>query len=271
MFERFTDPARNMIVVAQNQARSLNHADVGTEHLLAALTLDDGIAGKALASQGVTTDKVRGQIIEIVGFGQDLPGGHIPFTPRVRWVIETALKVSIELGHEHIGPEHLLLALVADTESVASRAIVRVGSTPDAVRAQLGNAMLESHSGATIFEGYTAAAEDGRFDVNPLRATEEEAVADTTGDQQVGKIRFALERGEYFIAATGAQQCMEAGQHLDYNRAVTAAAAAGARVYIRVPKAMPVMAETADGTEVVIANTIVWDAIAVGIRIRVLS
>jgi hypothetical protein len=268
MFERFTEPARNMIVVAQNQARDLIHADVGTEHLLAALTLDDGLAGQALAQQGVTIDRVRGQILEIVGLGLTAPGGHIPFTPRARRVIEAALQVSIELGHHHVGPEHLLLALIADTESVACRAVVRVGSTPDRVREQIGKALLASQPGATVFEGYTAADTDGPYDVNPLRATEDEAAADATGDQKVRRVRFALERGEYFIAADGGGLPIEAaGQHLDYNRARKAAYDRGGFVYIQVPMISPVRVQAADGSEVVLAETIVWKPVDVGTRI----
>lgn len=272
MFERFTDSARNMIVVAQNQARDLRHADIGTEHLLAALTLDTGVAGEALAMQGVTTDNVRGQIIELIGHGQSAGIGHIPFTPRARWVIETALKVSIELGHDHVGPEHLLLALVRDTESVASRAIVRVGSTPDKVREHVGELLLKTYSGGTVFDGYTAIGTDGSFDENPLRSTEEEAAADTSGDQGVRHIRFALERGEYFIAVNGGGlPIIEAGKHLDYHRARKATVDRGGRVHIQVPRAVDVTAETANGTEVTIARTIVWEAVDIGTRISVLS
>lgn len=272
MFERFTDPARNMIVVAQNQARDLRHAEIGTEHLLAALTLDSNLAGQALAAQGVTIDRVRGQIAEIVGLGQYAPSGHMAFTQRVKWIIQTALRISLELGHDHIGPDHLLLALVSDTESVACRIIVRVGSTPDKVKAQVGKALLESHPGATIFEGYTAADSDGRFDVNPLRATEEEAAADVTGDHEVRHVRFARESGEYFIAVNGGGLPIAAvGNHLDYNRARNAAEAAGASVHIQVPKRAAVRAEIADGTEVVIAEIVVWKSVDVGTRINVLS
>jgi len=115
MFERFTDRARRVVVLAQEEARLLNHNYIGTEHLLLGLIREgDGVAAEALESLGISLDAVRQQVEEIIGQGQQAPSGHIPFTPRAKKVLELSLREATQLGQDHIGAEHILLGLVRE-------------------------------------------------------------------------------------------------------------------------------------------------------------
>ena len=136
MFERFTDQARRIVVLAQEEARMLNHTYIGTEHILLALIREGtGPAAAALESLGVTEESARQRVEEIVGRGQqDPPRGHIPFTPRAKKVLELSLRESTELGHAYIGTEHILLGLLREGEGVAAQALVKLGTDLDQVR-----------------------------------------------------------------------------------------------------------------------------------------
>ena len=113
MFERFTDRARRVVVLAQEEARMLNHNYIGTEHLLLGLIHEgEGVAAKALDSMGITLTGAREQVQDIIGPGQQAPSGHIPFTPRAKKVLELSLREALQLGHNYIGTEHILLALL---------------------------------------------------------------------------------------------------------------------------------------------------------------
>jgi ATP-dependent Clp protease ATP-binding subunit ClpC len=113
MFERFTDRARRVVVLAQEEARMLNHNYIGTEHILLGLIHEgEGVAAKALESLGISLDAVREQVQEIIGQGQQAPSGHIPFTPRAKKVLELSLREALQLGHNYIGTEHILLGLI---------------------------------------------------------------------------------------------------------------------------------------------------------------
>ena len=110
MFERFTDRARRVVVLAQEEARMLNHNYIGTEHILLGLIHEgEGVAAKALESLGISLEGVRQQVEEIIGQGQQAPSGHIPFTPRAKKVLELSLREALQLGHNYIGTEHILL------------------------------------------------------------------------------------------------------------------------------------------------------------------
>ncbi len=138
MFERFTDRARRVVVLAQEEARMLNHNYIGTEHLLLGLIHEgEGVAAKALESLGVSLEAVRQQVEEIIGQGQQAPSGHIPFTPRAKKVLELSLRESRQLGHDHIGTEHLLLGLLCEGEGVAAQVLVRLGADLNRVRHQV--------------------------------------------------------------------------------------------------------------------------------------
>ena len=117
MFERFTDRARRVVVLAQEEARMLNHNYIGTEHILLGLIHEgEGVAAKALESMNISLDAVREQVQEIIGQGQAAPTGHIPFTPRAKKVLELSLREALQLGHNYIGTEHILLGLIREGE-----------------------------------------------------------------------------------------------------------------------------------------------------------
>jgi ATP-dependent Clp protease ATP-binding subunit ClpC len=138
MFERFTDRARRVVVLAQEEARTLDHDYIGTEHILLGLIREgDGYAARSLESLGISLDAVRQQVQEIIGRGQQAPSGHIPFTPRAKKVLELSLRESLQLGHNYIGTEHMLLGLLREGDGVAAQVLVRLGADLDRVREQV--------------------------------------------------------------------------------------------------------------------------------------
>ncbi len=138
MFERFTDRARRVVVLAQEEARMLSHNYIGTEHILLGLIHEgDGIAAKALESLGVSLEAVRAQVEEIIGQGQQAPSGHIPFTPRAKKVLELSLREALQLGHNYIGTEHILLGLIREGEGVAAQVLHKLGADLNRVRQQV--------------------------------------------------------------------------------------------------------------------------------------
>ena len=138
MFERFTDRARRVVVLAQEEARMLNHNYIGTEHILLGLIHEgEGVAAKALESLGISLDAVRQQVEEIIGQGQQAPSGHIPFTPRAKKVLELSLREALQLGHNYIGTEHIRLGLIREGEGVAAQVLVKLGADLNKVRQQV--------------------------------------------------------------------------------------------------------------------------------------
>ncbi|HEY8202461.1 MAG TPA: ATP-dependent Clp protease ATP-binding subunit, partial [Actinomycetota bacterium] len=138
MFERFTDRARRVVVLAQEEARLLNHNYIGTEHILLGLISEgEGVAAKALESLGVSLDSVRSQVEEIIGTGSSSPQGHIPFTPRAKKVLELSLREALQLGHNYIGTEHILLGLIREGEGVAAQVLQKLGADLSRVRQQV--------------------------------------------------------------------------------------------------------------------------------------
>src|SRR6266487_2139181 len=138
MFERFTDRARRVVVLAQEEARMLNHNYIGTEHILLGLIHEgEGVAAKALESLGISLEAVRQQVEEIIGQGQQAPSGHIPFTPRAKKVLELSLREALQLGHNYIGTEHILLGLIREGEGVAAQVLVKLGADLSRVRQQV--------------------------------------------------------------------------------------------------------------------------------------
>ncbi|GAA4835324.1 ATP-dependent Clp protease ATP-binding subunit [Luteimicrobium xylanilyticum] len=138
MFERFTDRARRVVVLAQEEARMLNHNYIGTEHILLGLIHEgEGVAAKALESLDISLDGVRAQVIEIIGEGQQAPTGHIPFTPRAKKVLELSLREALQLGHNYIGTEHILLGLIREGEGVAAQVLTKMGADLNRVRQQV--------------------------------------------------------------------------------------------------------------------------------------
>src|SRR5438309_8896653 len=135
MFERFTDRARRVVVLAQEEARLLNHNYIGTEHILLGLIHEgEGVAAKALESLGIALEAVRTQREEIIGQGGSSPSGHIPFTPRAKKVLELSLREALQLGHNYIGTEHILLGLVREGEGVGAQVLIKLGADLSRVR-----------------------------------------------------------------------------------------------------------------------------------------
>src|ERR1700709_1599121 len=161
MFERFTDRARRVVVLAQEEARMLNHNYIGTEHILLGLIHEgEGVAAKALESLGIALEGVRQQVEEIIGQGQQAPSGHIPFTPRAKKVLELSLREALQLGHNYIGTEHILLGLIREGEGVAAQVLVKLGADLNRVRQQV----IQLLSG---YQGKEAAAAGGPAEGTP--------------------------------------------------------------------------------------------------------
>jgi hypothetical protein len=155
MFERFTDRARRVVVLAQEEARLLNHNHIGTEHILLGLIHEgEGVAYLALTELGISLDAVRAQVEAEIGQGSEAPGGHIPFTPRAKKVLELSLREALQLGHNYIGTEHILLGLIREGEGVAAQVLVGLGAGLDRVRGQV--VQLLANAGASQAEQVTA-------------------------------------------------------------------------------------------------------------------
>src|SRR5690625_5172631 len=196
MFERFTDRARRVVVLAQEEARLLNHNYIGTEHILLGLIHEgDGVAAKALESLGISLDAVREQVQEIIGTGQQAPSGHIPFTPRAKKVLEFSLREALQLGHNYIGTEHILLGLIREGEGVAAQVLVKLGADLNSVRQHViqllsgyqgkepvasGGPQKGTPAGSAVLDQFgrnlTQAAREGKLDPVIGRALEIERV-----------------------------------------------------------------------------------------------
>ncbi len=153
MFERFTDRARRVVVLAQEEARLLNHNYIGTEHILLGLIHEgEGVAAKSLESLGISLEAVRQQVEELIGQGGSSPSGHIPFTPRAKKVLELSLREALQLGHNYIGTEHILLGLIREGEGVAAQVLVKLGADLSRVRQQVIQ-LLSGYPGSDQPEG----------------------------------------------------------------------------------------------------------------------
>ena len=161
MFERFTDRARRVVVLAQEEARLLNHSYIGTEHILLGLIHEgEGVAAKALESLNISLEAVRAQVEEIIGQGGSSPSGHIPFTPRAKKVLELSLREALQLGHNYIGTEHILLGLIREGEGVAAQVLVKLGADLSRVRQQVIQLLSGYQGPAGKGEGTPAGAKD---------------------------------------------------------------------------------------------------------------
>jgi ATP-dependent Clp protease ATP-binding subunit ClpA len=144
MFERFTDRARRIVVLAQEEARMLGHNYIGTEHLLLGLIHEgEGVGAQALESLDVSLSEVREQVVVIVGEGTGAPAGHVPFTPRGKKVLELSLREALQLGHNYIGSEHILLGIVREGEGIAAQVLQAQGVTLESVRQQVLRLLAE--------------------------------------------------------------------------------------------------------------------------------
>jgi Clp amino terminal domain, pathogenicity island component len=185
MFERFTDRARRVVVLAQDEARRLNHNYIGTEHILLGLIHEgQGVAAKALESMGISLQAVRAQVEEIIGQGQQAPSGHIPFTPRAKKIMELSLRESLQLGHNYIGTEHILLGLIREGDGVAAQVLVKLGADLNRVRQQV----IQLLHGHQVKEPLTAGTAAGGHTLPPGVQTRLDAVEGRLADveQRVG-------------------------------------------------------------------------------------
>jgi ATP-dependent Clp protease ATP-binding subunit ClpC len=138
MFERFTDRARNVVVLAQEEARMLNHNYIGTEHILLGLIHETrGLAAKALEAAGIGLEPARQRVAEIIGPGQQAPSGNIPFTPRAKKILELSLREALQLSHNYIGTEHILLGLIREGDGVAVHVLTGLGADLNRLRQQV--------------------------------------------------------------------------------------------------------------------------------------
>ncbi|MET0881952.1 MAG: Clp protease N-terminal domain-containing protein, partial [Acidimicrobiales bacterium] len=197
MFERFTDRARRVVVLAQEEARLLNHNYIGTEHILLGLIHEgEGVAAKALESLGISLEAVRSQVEEIIGQGGSSPSGHIPFTPRAKKVLELSLREALQLGHNYIGTEHILLGLIREGEGVAAQVLVKLGADLSRVRQQVIQ-LLSGYSGsgqgekagATAGQGSEQGAQSGSLVLDQFGRNLTQLAAEKKLDPVIGRAR----------------------------------------------------------------------------------
>jgi hypothetical protein len=213
MFERFTDRSRRVVVLAQEEARRLDHNYIGTEHILLGLIREsDGVAAKALESLGISLDAVRQQVEEIIGRGQQTPSGHIPFTPRAKKVLELSLRESQQLGQGYIGTEHVLLGLIREGDGVAAQVLVRLGADRTRVRQQV----------IQLLAGGAAGEPGPRAEARPEMAGQRAGIGPDTSDldEQIQAARAEKE------AAIEAQDFERAAANRDQEKLLLAAKAA---------------------------------------------
>jgi ATP-dependent Clp protease ATP-binding subunit ClpC len=190
MFEKFTDKARRVVVLAQEEAKLLNHNYIGTEHVLLGLIHEgEGVAAKALESLGITLEAAREQVVEIIGQGQQPPSGHIPFTPRAKKVLELSLREALQLGHSYIGTEHLLLGLLKEGEGVATQVLTKLGADSNKVRTTVQQ-MLQGFEGKeTVSVGGEVVQQKGSQVLDQYGKNLTQAAAEGKLDPVIGRER----------------------------------------------------------------------------------
>ncbi|MGA1531503.1 MAG: Clp protease N-terminal domain-containing protein, partial [Aquiluna sp.] len=191
MFEKFTDKARRVVVLAQEEAKLLNHNYIGTEHILLGLIHEgEGVAAKALEALGINLEQVREQVQDIIGQGQQSPSGHIPFTPRAKKVLELSLREALQLGHSYIGTEHLLLGLIREGEGVAAQVLTKLGADTNKVRQQVIQ-LLSGYQGkeAVSVGGEVAPPQKGSQVLDQYGRNLSQAAAEGKLDPVVGRER----------------------------------------------------------------------------------
>jgi ATP-dependent Clp protease ATP-binding subunit ClpC len=198
LFERFTDRARRVVVLAQEEARLLNHNYIGTEHILLGLIHEgEGVAAKALESLGISLEAVRSQVEEIIGQGGSSPSGHIPFTPRAKKVLELSLREALQLGHNYIGTEHILLGLIREGEGVAAQVLVKLGADLSRVRQQViqllsgyqGPGGSSEKAGAATGQASEQSAQSGSLVLDQFGRNLTQLAADKKLDPVIGRAR----------------------------------------------------------------------------------
>jgi ATP-dependent Clp protease ATP-binding subunit ClpA len=203
VFERFTDPARQVVVLAQDEAQTLKHNYIGTEHLLLGLLREGGTAARALDPFAVTLEEVHAQVARIVGLGDQVAAGQIPFTPRAKKVLELSLREALDNGVNHIGPEHILLGLVSEGEGVAAR--ILTDFTPlEAIRASTLDVAVAGRPGQEFAPESPPLAAEVIEELKKVRAAKERALVDQQFD------RAAELRGREWRLSTAARNLQRA-------------------------------------------------------------
>jgi ATP-dependent Clp protease ATP-binding subunit ClpA len=251
MLERFTDRARRVVVLAQDEARRLNHDYIGTEHLLLGLLHEgEGVAARALESLGIGLDAVRREVEQVIGRGQQAHSGHIPFTPRGKKVLELSLRESLQLGHTYIGTEHILLGLIREGDGAAAQVLVKLGADLNRVRQQVivlisgqqpghvppreGVTVTEVQARQDAIEGRLAAI-DGLLTVVEQRVGIQPDTTDL--DEQIDKFRGERQ------AAADAQEYEKAAALRNREKELLASKAARQEQWVAGHPGLPVLAE----------------------------
>ena len=233
MFERFTDRARRVVVLAQEEARLLNHNYIGTEHILLGLLNEgEGIAAQALESLDIDLASVRDEVVKIIGQGQQSPSGHIPFTPRAKKVLELSLREALQLGHNYIGTEHILLGLIREGEGVAAQVLQQLGAELQKVRQEVNRLLLTVRDeDVTLSKDLTLGEHIAEFvDLNvPASQYEEVEICCSNGepDPRAGCLTVELKwvdggrldyRGVHHpdVVCEGKGVCIHCGRTLDF-------------------------------------------------------
>jgi len=253
MLERFTDRARRVVKLAEEEARRLDHNYIGTEHILLGLIREgEGVAAKALESLGISLEAVRQQVEEIIGQGQQVPSEVIPFTPRSKKVLELSLRESLQLGHDYIGTEHILLGLIREGDGVAAQVLVKLGADLNRVRHQVIQLIaaqppqagrLPPREGALATEARARLDTiEGRLDALDIQlAAVEQRVGtrpDTTDlDEQIDRLRAERQ------AAADAQEYEQAAALRDREKELLGARAARHEHWAAEHPGLPVLAE----------------------------
>jgi ATP-dependent Clp protease ATP-binding subunit ClpC len=225
MFERFTGQARRVVVLAQEEAQTLGHQYIGTEHILLGLLSErEGLAAQALSSLEISLDAAREQVAEIVGQGSGQRGGHIPFTPRTKKVLELSLREAQRLGHDNIGTEHILLGLVHEGDGVGAQILVRLGTSLDRVQEQVLATVRAAPAeqtrqvtvgrvpGGGMPPGVTLRAVMGRLDEIAKRLTAIENLLADMRAPAAGAARKPASGGAGEPASGGAQRNLPGGE-----------------------------------------------------------
>ena len=252
MLERFTDQARRVVVLAEEEARMLDHNWIGTEHLLLGVLREgDGVAARALESLGISLQPVRQQVEEIIGPVQQVPAEYIPFTPRSKKVLELSLRESLQLGHDRVGTGHILLGLIREGDGVAAQVLVRLGADLNQVRQQVIELVsdLRPQSGRRLQSGRRPPREvvpvmwtNARLDVFGGRLTAvEQRVGigpDTSDlDEQIAQVRREKE------SAVDARDYEQAAERRNREKELLASKAARQEQWAAGHPALPDLAE----------------------------
>jgi ATP-dependent Clp protease ATP-binding subunit ClpC len=208
MFERFTERARRVVVLAQEEARELDHNYIGTEHLLLGLLREgEGMAARVLDELGISRLAVREQVVKLIGRGRSTPSGHIPFTPRAKKALELSLREALQLSHNHIGTEHVLLGLIREGEGVAAQVLVELGADLNRVRAKVLELVPAGPAETMGFSGPVRTAVSGPAMAGILRRLDDISVRLAAIERHLGLHGTAAGAGE----STGAGETTGGG------------------------------------------------------------